>query len=312
MKSLHKYISAISACVVVAAFFFLGRVLVQQWHIIASYPFQFNYYYLFVSSFFLVAGMIGFSLLWRRVVLRLDPTVQLTSLAAIRIYFYSGIARYIPSSFFLYFGRFYLANQAGVGKQTAGASVILETVYSVIGQLFTGIIMLAIVGRINIVLVIFSLVLLMFALLVIRSRFMIIFINYFLSFFKKDTLNENVFFEVKRSLGFVALYLCNGLVLGLGFYFFTLAFVPISATLMPALVGMFVLSGVLGTLAFFAPAGLGVREGLLYLFLAQLLPSGLSLVVSVASRIWLIIVELIVVGCLAIPQFIKKVSSPRV
>ena len=46
----------------------------------------------------------------------------------------------------------------------------------------------------------------------------------------------------------------------------------------------------------FAPSGLGVREGVLALFLAPVMPNSVALVVSVATRLWLTVAELAAAG----------------
>ena len=47
-----------------------------------------------------------------------------------------------------------------------------------------------------------------------------------------------------------------------------------------------------GFLALLTPAGLGVREGVLVVALAPVLPAGPALVVALVSRVWMMLVEL--------------------
>jgi hypothetical protein len=47
-----------------------------------------------------------------------------------------------------------------------------------------------------------------------------------------------------------------------------------------------------GFLALLTPAGLGVREGVLVVALAPVLPAGPALVVALVSRLWMMLVEL--------------------
>jgi glycosyltransferase 2 family protein len=48
----------------------------------------------------------------------------------------------------------------------------------------------------------------------------------------------------------------------------------------------FVLATISGFIAFFAPAGIGVQEGILFLFLSQVLPSDQAAMLTIAARIW--------------------------
>ena len=47
-----------------------------------------------------------------------------------------------------------------------------------------------------------------------------------------------------------------------------------------------------GFLALLTPAGLGIREGVLVVALAPVLPAGPALVVALVSRLWMMLVEL--------------------
>jgi hypothetical protein len=58
-----------------------------------------------------------------------------------------------------------------------------------------------------------------------------------------------------------------------------------------------------GYLAIFAPAGAGVREGVMGLLLTQVAPPPAAIVIAVASRIWFTATELIVL--LVIP-FLRR------
>jgi uncharacterized membrane protein YbhN (UPF0104 family) len=52
--------------------------------------------------------------------------------------------------------------------------------------------------------------------------------------------------------------------------------------------------------AFIFPSGLGVREGAFALALAQNLPTGVAVAISVGTRLVLTVVELIVIGIIVL------------
>lgn len=64
----------------------------------------------------------------------------------------------------------------------------------------------------------------------------------------------------------------------------------------PLLTASFLLAGTLGTLAVFAPSGLGVREGILMILLATLLPKSVAAVAVVVLRLWSIAMDLAFYG----------------
>ncbi len=69
----------------------------------------------------------------------------------------------------------------------------------------------------------------------------------------------------------------------------------------PGFVGLaFLLSFAVSMVAFIFPSGLGVREGAFALALAQNLPTGVAVAISVGTRLVLTVVELIVIGIIVL------------
>ncbi len=89
----------------------------------------------------------------------------------------------------------------------------------------------------------------------------------------------------------LALALAAGLY-GAGFGCLTYAFVPTAPAGIGQLIGLFAFAQIAGFLAFFAPAGIGVREGVLMVGLSPLVGSGPAIVVAAACRLWQTAMEL--------------------
>jgi uncharacterized membrane protein YbhN (UPF0104 family) len=64
-------------------------------------------------------------------------------------------------------------------------------------------------------------------------------------------------------------------------------------SLVPELTAAILIAGTMGTLAVFAPAGLGVREGILIVALGALMPRGIAVAAVVVLRLWAIAVDLV-------------------
>ncbi|GAG26533.1 unnamed protein product, partial [marine sediment metagenome] len=64
----------------------------------------------------------------------------------------------------------------------------------------------------------------------------------------------------------------------------------------PLLIGGYNLAGVLGIVAFFAPAGLGVREGVLVGFLAPVVASPVAASLVVLARVAAILADILFIG----------------
>jgi glycosyltransferase 2 family protein len=67
---------------------------------------------------------------------------------------------------------------------------------------------------------------------------------------------------------------------------------PLAAADVPLVVAAYAAAYAAGFLALLTPAGLGVREGVLVVALAPVLPAGPALVVALVSRLWMMLVEL--------------------
>jgi glycosyltransferase 2 family protein len=71
---------------------------------------------------------------------------------------------------------------------------------------------------------------------------------------------------------------------------------PLAAADVPLAVAAYAAAYAIGFLALITPAGLGVREGVLTVALAQIMPVGVALAVALLSRLWMMLVELLGAG----------------
>lgn len=76
----------------------------------------------------------------------------------------------------------------------------------------------------------------------------------------------------------------------MGFSFFVLvsSYTDVSISNLPIIAGISIFSGVMGLIAIFAPAGIGVREGLIILLLSKIYPVEVATVIAVLQRIWVL------------------------
>jgi len=94
-------------------------------------------------------------------------------------------------------------------------------------------------------------------------------------------------------LGMFALCLLMWACLSAGFALLAASLAPVAARGAAGVAASFPVAWVIGLLAFVAPGGLGVREGVLAALLSGLLPGGMAVVVALASRVWITAVELL-------------------
>lgn len=103
-----------------------------------------------------------------------------------------------------------------------------------------------------------------------------------------------------RLVGLLAWYAGTAAILGVGIWLVVRSAAGPEAG-GPAFVGLaFLLSFAVSMVAFIFPSGLGVREGAFALALAQNLPTGVAVALSVGARLVLTVVELIVIAALVL------------
>jgi len=97
----------------------------------------------------------------------------------------------------------------------------------------------------------------------------------------------------RQVLGFVGLYVGLWFLFGLAFFLFARSLTPLGRIRYLPVTGVYALAWVIGMVSVFAPAGIGVREGVLSVLLAQYLPEPTAIVVALLSRLWVTLAELV-------------------
>jgi hypothetical protein len=96
--------------------------------------------------------------------------------------------------------------------------------------------------------------------------------------------------------GLLGGYLANAFLAGLAFFLFVGAFRPLDASQYLFTTAAFLAAGWIGILSLFAPAGLGVRDGVLLVALRVIIPDAEAAVIVLAARLWTTAGELIAVA----------------
>ena len=108
-------------------------------------------------------------------------------------------------------------------------------------------------------------------------------VNFFLIFLKQPPIRLHYHWRTMMEIVGGSFILNSLYFLGLALIILSIVEVPFS--LLPILVGIFCLANVVGFLALFAPAGIGVREGILLLVLGTIVGSGVASVIAILARL---------------------------
>ncbi|MFO7260060.1 MAG: hypothetical protein DIU52_002825 [bacterium] len=263
---------------------------------------------LVLSSVLLLAVYLAHALLWRAVMADLGvgrPAVRTT----IRLYFLASLGRYVPGKVWQVAGLAVLASRAGLPPVGATAAALFgQLAFLVSGAVFLAVAMPtgrgAVAGVAALLGVIASLWLLRCA--------------------AGQRLAEALRARVPR-LGTVVdlvtgvrpghaarwgvAYGLTWILLGGAFVLFVISFYPDAGGHLRYVAGTVAASYLGGYIAVFAPAGIGVREGLMGVLLADVMPAPAALVVSLASRLWFTAVELL--PLLALPALRGHEGAPE-
>lgn len=286
----------ITSVVVGLILFFLVRYLYNNWREVSTFDFTFRYSALSISIAVLFVFFFLRVYAWQAILKKMQIALPLST--CLKVAFLSMMAKYLPGKVWTVLGKVYLSDKEGVPKAEAFASVVIEIVLEIIASIFFFFLYLFSLMEEPLlsskVLYLLGLIL-AGGIIFLHPRVFYKVINTLLHQFKKETIPEAVKYRDIIQLFFFY----NGLVLvqGVAFYFFVnaLCYVPLQN-----LVGMtasFAVAGALGTVSFFAPSGLGVREGILALLLSTYIVSPVAVLISLLARIWVTLVEVSCAVC---------------
>lgn len=243
------------------------------------------------------------SFLWRRIVGDLAG-VWPNARATVRIYFVSGLGRYIPGSIWQVAGLAVLAQRDGVPPLAATASSILGTLaFLVSGAVFLAVLLPDWAGGI-------TAAVLAVAIVAAALGLVVFLVETQAGARIRRSLARHVpaklapAFELagrirpRDAMLWGLGYGAGWLLLCASFTLFVAAFVPAAAGEARHLSGTIAASYLAGYVVLVAPAGIGVRESVMGLLLSSVIPVPAAVVVSVASRIWFVVAELLALGTL--------------
>ena len=210
--------------------------------------------------------------------------------AGARIWFLSNLARYVPGNVWSFVGAVELARREGVARPVTLAVMAYTQVLSVGVALLAGLPVLlaewarlgrpALLGAVAVAVVAGVAAAFRRQLLALARR-------------RLPGLGGA---ELVPAPGTVALlvvgYAAYWAVTGLAFAALVASAYRLAPGDIPLVVAAFAAAYAVGFLSLLTPAGLGVREGVLVVALAPVLPAGPALVVALVSRVWMMVAEL--------------------
>lgn len=216
------------------------------------------------------------------------------------VYAKSWLGRYIPGTAPWILGKIYFASKQGISKNKLAVSSLLEGGLQVNVVLILSLLILSFDSRLNIIDVRFKFLMIAIALIGIISLTPRVFnkiVSITYKLLKKKTLDKEHLANGKTILTGAGLYAIGAVISGISFFYMAKAVFP-DLLYSDALfvIGTASLAGAVSMLAVFTPSGLGVREGIQLALLSLIMPTELALVVTVFTRLWSIVTDLLFFG----------------
>lgn len=245
-------------------------------------------------------------MVWQRLLVRMGQAVTLVELG--RIWFISGLGRYIPGKIWQFVGAAQLGTSARIPRSVTVTSLAGHTGFFLIGGFLTAVYLLPPLPGMGGA-----------ASTVVRAAAPLVL---FLAHPRVVQAALDLLGRVGRrqpgrwsarwidGIVLVGLSVCGWVLTGLAFYLFVLSLTPIPISAIPAMIGINALGFVAGYIVFIAPAGLGAKEGALAALLSLYVPAPVAALVAVAARLWTVAAE-VVPALLLLPKRSVERDPPR-
>ena len=120
--------------------------------------------------------------------------------------------------------------------------------------------------------------------------------NFGLRKFNKIEINPDNFLSYARIIQMTIYHFIVLSIEGIAFFFLINSVISIPFYTIIGVAGAYILATMSGAIALFAPAGLGVKEGILVLILQLYIPLSIAVLISFMARIWVSLVEIILIS----------------
>ena len=271
--------------------FFIGRLIHGSWQQVREEPWQLDPALLALSFVCAAAWYLVRPLGWCALIAGFGHRLPYWEIY--RVYRKSELSRYVPGGIWQFASRVYLTRRYGVAAPTCLAATILDMVLAALASVVPA---TWLAGSATTALGTWQqTALLGFPLLasgIVYPRAL----NAWMGRIARKLGQPYQPLEIGagRMIGIWALYVATWILLAFAMACFTRSLLPsVGARELAFVAGCYALAWLAALLTMVAPAGMGVREGILGLLLAQVIAAGTAMTLAVAMRLWIVLMELI-------------------
>lgn len=303
-KQLVKSIGVLLSVVII---YFLVKRMISAWGDIEIYLLQANWALVVLAVFVYAICFILTGYNWAYMQSLFDDTLLLREY--LNIHMVSVFAKYIPGGFWNILGKAYMCTSCGISKSVTSTTIVMEYIYQILSSMLFLLFFLPVLFE-NFSSVLLIMAIIIFIIVILALPFLIqLGIKILAKIFKETSIE--LCLSKQQIYGLLLRYIVVWIITGIGLTIWVMAFDGVSQKQIFYLVLTYPISWVIGFLSP-SPNGLGVREGILSFLLQGIFPSSLLVLVTVTSRVWTILGEVLAFVIFKIGYFLlKKITINR-
>ncbi|MEW6418481.1 MAG: lysylphosphatidylglycerol synthase transmembrane domain-containing protein [Nitrospirota bacterium] len=289
-NALKKMLSATVGLIII---FFLLRHVWTYWDILKNSKVSIKWTMILFSYFFGLLSFFIYSLAWHFMLRSDGMSVRF----AVSNYMLTkgNLGKYIPGRVWQFVGRLYFFNDIGFSKARIIMIAALEQYFLMLSAfLIFGISFLFFQNILNNAFLIYLKIIIIVGLITgflsLHPKSIVFWNRIFLKLTKREDLQ--IYISTKYIVLLISLYFIYWITIGLSVLFLIKGGLNIPVKYMLFVVGSNAIAYFVGYISFIIPNGLGVREGVLTYLLELFIVKGLGAVISILSRIMLVIEEI--------------------
>ncbi len=289
--------------IILLIFFFIFRYLYLNFSLVDFKALHFHAGLLLLSVLLYFVHQLFNAVIWHVITVQNHCSISLFE--AIKLRIYADFGRYIPGKVFAYGILLFAYEKHKVPMKKIAACSIQEFMTQMLAALVLS--LFSIFASEIKVLEPYKYIFLLMALgsfIFLYPPILQFIMNIFFRLFKREKIVISTSFG-KVILAMI-LFLLSWLVFGWSFYFFINSFYPLPVENYFFITGAFAIAAIIGAVAVFAPAGLGVREGVVIFTLSIIFSTAVSSLISILSRLWMTLSEILLLAIVFAIDFISK------
>ncbi len=294
--------------VILLIFFFIFRYLYLNFNSIKLSDLKFNMGFLLLSVLIYFGHELLNAVIWH--VITLQNHCSINIFEAIKLRIYADFGRYIPGKVFAYGILLFSYEKRNIPMKKIAACTIQEFMTQTMAAVVLSLV--SIFASDIKVLEPYKYIFLLLAMgcfIFLYPPVLQFVMNIFFRIFKREKITLSTSFG--KVILAVLMFFASWLVFGWAFYFFINSFYPLPVHHYFFVTGAFSIAAIIGAVAVFAPAGLGVREGVVIFTLSILFSAAVSSLISILSRLWMTLSEILLLAIVFIIDLIIKRKKNR-